>query len=57
MNFGVQCYNPFTDVLSFPSKEQRCYLVPTTQSIFTLMHLNTANLAKLPYLWDLPDFR
>jgi len=50
MNFGVQCYNPSTDALSFPSKEQRCYLVPKTQNIFTLMHLNTANLAKLPYL-------
>ena len=50
MNFGVQCHNPFRDVLSFPSEEQRCYLVPTTRCIFTLMHLNTANLAKLPYL-------
>jgi hypothetical protein len=49
-NFGVQCNSPFTDVLSFPSKEQRRYLVPTTESIFTLMYFNAANLAKLAHL-------
>ena len=50
INLGVQCYNPLTEVLNFPRKEQRYYLVAAPQSVFTLMHLNTTNLAKLLYL-------